>query len=397
MQPLEGVKVLDLSRALAGPICTMILGDLGADVIKIEPPGLGDDSREWPPLSNGESTYFASCNRNKRSIVLDLKSEAGRAVLCKMVENADVVLENYRHGVMDRLGVGYESLKAINPMLVYCQITGFGRTGPMAEMPATDVYMQAFAGLMSVTGERDGAPVKVGTSVADLTAGYFAAMGVLAAVHVRDRLGQGQLVDTSLLEGQVALLSYLFTAYGATGKTPGRLGSDHPSIVPYQGFKTRDGWVTLAAFNDRLWGRAMTAMNLSRLTGDPRFRTNALRLENRDILVPILRDAFLERDSADWVAAMDLNDVPLAPVNTIDQVMAHPQVRHREMIQEIDHPVAGPLAIPGFPVKFSETPCAYRLHPPTLGEHSEEILREFGFSDAAIADLLAASVVAKGN
>ena len=397
MQPLEGVKVLDLSRALAGPICTMILGDLGADVIKIEPPGLGDDSREWPPLSNGESTYFASCNRNKRSIVLDLKSEAGRAVLCKMVENADVVLENYRHGVMDRLGVGYESLKAINPMLVYCQITGFGRTGPMAEMPATDVYMQAFAGLMSVTGERDGAPVKVGTSVADLTAGYFAAMGVLAAVHVRDRLGQGQLVDTSLLEGQVALLSYLFTAYGATGKTPGRLGSDHPSIVPYQGFKTRDGWVTLAAFNDRLWGRAMTAMNLSRLTGDPRFRTNALRLENRDILVPILRDAFLERDSADWVAAMDLNDVPLAPVNTIDQVMAHPQVRHREMIQEIDHPVAGPLAIPGFPVKFSETPCAYRLHPQTLGEHSEEILREFGFSDAAIADLLAASVVAKGN
>lgn len=394
MQPLDGVKVLDLSRALAGPICAMILGDLGADVIKIEPPGLGDDSREWPPLSNGESTYFASSNRNKRSIVMDLKTKAGHDVFCEMVRNADVVLENYRHGVMDRLGLGYDRLKAINPMLVYCQITGFGRTGPFAEKPATDVYMQAFAGLMSVTGERGGGPAKVGTSVADLTAGYFAAMGVLSAVHVRPRLGKGQLVDTSLLEGQVALLSYLWTGYGVTGKIPERLGADHPSIVPYQGFQTRDGWVTLAAFNDRLWTRAMAAMDLEHLTEDSRFKTNPMRLENRDVLVPILQERFLERDSDDWVSLMDLHDVPLAPVNTLDRVVAHPQVRDREMIQEIDHPVAGRLSLPGFPIKFSETPCTYTHHPPTLGQHTEEILEEFGFDAVAIARLLEAGVVA---
>ncbi len=378
MQPLENIKVLDLGRALAGPICSMMLADLGADVIKIEPPGLGDDSREWPPLQGGESSYFASFNRNKRSLVLDLSRPEGQEIFRDMAREADVVVENYRNGVMDRFGLGYEDLAAINPRIVYCAITGFGRTGPFADKPATDIYMQAFSGLMSVTGEKGRSPVRIGVSLCDITAGLLANIGILAALQARAISGRGQLVDTSLLEGQMALISYLFTAYGVTGKVPGPLGSGHPSIVPYQVFEVSDGWVSLATFNDRLFGRAVDAMGLSALKEDPRFVTNLDRVEHRQELTDILQARFLDKTIDEWVAAMEANDVPLAPVHTVDRVMTHPQVQHREMIQRFEHPTAGEFSIFGFPIKFNETPCLFSRPPPTLGEHSREILEEFG-------------------
>jgi crotonobetainyl-CoA:carnitine CoA-transferase CaiB-like acyl-CoA transferase len=256
MQALDGIKVLDLGRALAGPMCGLMLADLGADVIKIEPPGLGDDSREWPPMMNGESSYFLSVNRNKRSIVLDLASAEGKEVFLAMAATADVVIENYRADVMDRLGLGYDVLKHRNPRLVYCALTGFGRTGPRSTMPATDVYAQAFAGVMGLTGEPGGVPLRVGVSLCDMTTGLFGAYGVLAALQARHTTGLGQLVDTSLMEGQMAFLSYLITGHRATGKVPQPQGRGHPSIVPYGSFRASDGWVSLATFNDRLWRRA---------------------------------------------------------------------------------------------------------------------------------------------
>lgn len=397
MQPLEGVKVLDLGRALAGPVCSMMLADLGADVIKIEPPGLGDDSREWPPLQGGESSYFVSFNRNKRSLVLDLSRSEGRDVLKDMASSADVILENYRHGVMDRWGLSYEVLASLNPRLVYCAITGFGRTGPFAAKPATDIYMQAFSGLMSVTGEPGRSPVRIGVSICDLTAGLFAALGIMAALQARAASGRGQLVDTSLLEGQMAFLSYLFTAYDITGKVPGPLGSGHPSIVPYQAFQAADGWVSLATFNDRLFGRALEAMELTHLKDDERFSTNVLRVEHRETLTTILQARFREKTIDEWVELMEAHDVPLAPVNSIDKVMSHPQVVHREMIQTFEHPTAGEFSIFGFPLKFSDTPCTLRRPPPTLGQHSREILADLGFTQERIDTLIGHGIVSTGT
>lgn len=394
MQPLQGIRILDLGRALAGPMCSMLLADLGAEVIKIEPPGLGDDSREWPPLQQGESCYFVSFNRNKRSVVLDLATEEGKAVFLRMAQTADVVIENYRHGVMERLGLGHELLRALNPKLVYCSITGFGRTGPRRDAPATDIYMQAFAGLMGITGEPGGSPMRIGVSICDLTTGVFAAYGVLAALQARAQSGHGQLVDTSLLEGQMAYLSYLITSFYSTGKVPGPQGAGHPSIVPYQAFQTRDGWVALASFNDRLWQRAAAGLGLPELALDPRFDTNPRRLERKAELTAILAERFATKTTDEWVAIMEQRDVPLAPVNTIDRLVADPQVEAREMVQTIDHPTAGPIKVFGFPVKFSDTPCELRLPPPTLGQHTGEVLREYGYTDSEIDHLVARHAIA---
>ncbi|MDQ8727418.1 CoA transferase [Bradyrhizobium sp. LHD-71] len=393
MQPLQGTRVLDLSRALAGPICALMLGDLGADVIKIEPPGIGDDSRQWPPLQNGESCYFVSFNRNKRSLVMDLGTPEGQEIFRKMVATADVVVENYRAGVMEKWGLGYGQLKTINPRLVYCAISGFGRTGPFADKPATDIYMQAFSGLMSITGEPGGSPMRLGVSVCDLTAGMFASVGVLGALRARDQTGQGQLVETSLLESQMAFISYMFTSFVSTGNVPGPLGSGHISIVPYQAFRTRDGWATLATFNDRLWQRAVMAMGVGHLAEDPRFLTNPLRLANKQELIPLLEAEFLKRDTLEWVNIMDAADVPLAPVNTIDKLVTHPQVVARDMIHVVDHPAAGPISVFGFPLKFSQTPCELRHLPPVLGQQTRDILAEAGLSTDSIEQLLQAGVV----
>lgn len=387
--PLQGITILDLGRALAGPMCSMLLADLGAEVIKIEPPGLGDDSREWPPLQQGESCYFVSFNRNKRSVVLDLASEDGKAAFLRMAQTADVVVENFRHGVMERFGLGHDVLRERNPRLVYCSITGFGRTGPRRDAPATDIYMQAFAGLMGITGEPGGPPMRLGVSLCDLTTGVFAAYGVLAALQARAHTGRGQLVDTSLLEGQMAFLSYLITAYYSTGKVPGPQGSGHPSIVPYQAFRTADGWVALATFNDRLWQRAAAGLGLAELALDPRFDTNPKRLERRDELTAILAARFATRTTDAWVAIMEARDVPLAPVNTLDRLVADPQVAARAMVQTIDHPTAGELKVFGFPVKFSDTPCALTRPPPTHGEHTAQVLREYGFTDDDIRRIVA--------
>lgn len=397
MQPLAGIRILDLGRALAGPMCSMLLADLGADVVKIEPPGLGDDSREWPPLQNGESCYFVSFNRNKRSVVLDLTTEEGKAVFLRMVETADVVIENYRHGVMERLGLGHERLRAINPKLVYCSITGFGRTGPRRDLPATDIYMQAFACLMGLTGEPGGTPMRLGVSLCDLTTGVFASYGVLAALLARKESGKGQLVDTSLLEGQMAFLSYLITAYFSTGKVPQAQGSGHPSIVPYQAFKSSDGWVALASFNDRLWQRAAKGLGLPELALDPRFDTNPKRLARKAELTGILAARFATRTTDEWVAIMEAHDVPLAPVNTLDKLVADPQVAAREMVQTIDHPTAGEIKVFGFPVKFSDTPCTLTRPPPTHGEHTTEVLREYGYADDDIRRLAQRGAIATGS
>lgn len=397
MLPLSDLKVLDFGRALAGPFCSLMLADMGAEVIKIEPPGIGDDSREWPPLQNGESCYFLSFNRNKRSIVIDLATEDGQAIVRDMMRDADIVVENYRTGIMERWGLGHEAALAINPRLIYCSISGFGRTGPYAEKPATDIYMQAFSGLMSVTGEPGGTPMRIGVSLCDLTAGLYAALGVMGALQARAHTGRGQFVDTSLMETQLSYVSYLLTSYISTGNVPGPHGSGHISIVPYQAFRTSDGWVTLATFNDRLWGRACVAMGVEHLAEDPRFVTNPLRLANRTLLVPQLEAVFLTRSTAEWVKIMETHDVPLAPVNTIDRLVDDPQVVHRQMVQHIDHPAAGPIGVFGFPLKFSETPCELRYPPPTLGEHTREILSEFGISDAEQARLLDAGIVRSPN
>lgn len=385
MQALSGIKVLDLGRALAGPMCGLMLADLGAEVIKIEPPGLGDDSREWPPLQNGQSCYFMSFNRNKRSIVLDLSTPAGKEIFLGLVRDADIVVENFRAGVMDRLGLGYEALRETNGRLIYCSITGFGRTGPRRDEPATDVYMQAFAGLMSLTGEPGGPPLRIGVSLCDVTAGIFAAYGVLAALQARHKTGAGQLVDTSLLEGQMAYLSYLIPSYFSTGVVPRPQGAGHPSIMPYGAFQAKDGWVALATFNDRLWQRAARGLGLEELAHDERFDTNPKRLARKEELTLILTERFLTRTVDEWVSIMQALDVPLAPVHTLDKLCADPQVAAREMVQEIDHPHAGPVKVFGFPVKLGQTPCELRYPPPTLGEHTHAVLQEAGYSHAQIA------------
>jgi formyl-CoA transferase len=392
--PLDGVRVVDLTRVLAGPYCTMMLADMGADVIKVEIPGRGDDSRAWgPPWAGTESAYYLSANRNKRSITLNFRTEGGRRVLLDLVRRADVFVENFIPGSLDRLGLGYEDLKKVNPGLVYCSVSGYGYDGPYATRPGYDFIAQAEGGIMSVTGEPEGPPMKVGVAIADITTGMFAAAAILAALRHRDRTGQGQRVEVSLLESVVGWLANVAMNYLVSGELPRRYGNAHPNVVPYQAFATSDGWVAIGVGNDAQFRRFCDVIGRPELADDPRFRTNSDRVINRDVLIPILEEIFKTRTTDEWIEALTAAELPCGPINTLDRVFRHPQVLHRRMVEEIDHPTAGRIKLVGIPYKFSATPLAIRRHPPTLGEHTEEVLRELGYSEAEVAALRAEGAI----
>ena len=392
---LAGIRVLDLTRVLAGPYCTMFLGDLGAEVVKVEQPGVGDDTRGWgPPFAGGESAYFLCTNRNKKSLTVDLKSADGIALIKQLAGQADVLIENFRPGAMDRLGLGEKALRAGNPKLVYASLSGFGADGPMADIPGYDLIVQAWGGLMSITGTNESGPLKVGVAIIDLVAGLMLGKAIVAALYAREKLGVGQTIDTSLLEAEVATLINAGSNYLIGDKIPGRWGNAHPTIVPYQSFQTADSFLVLGAASESIWKRLCPALSRAELADDPRFAKNSDRVENRHELIAILSAIFMTQTTEHWVAALNQADVPCAPVQTIDQVFAAPQVLHRNMLVEVDHPTAGKIRMAGIPVKFSATPASVRLPPPLLGEHNEDVLSSWlGMKPEAIDQLKKKSVI----
>ncbi|WP_458189191.1 CaiB/BaiF CoA transferase family protein [Haladaptatus sp. NG-WS-4] len=389
--PLSGITVLDASRVLVGPFCTMQLGDLGANVIKVERPGTGDQTRGWYPPTYGdgdESAYYMSVNRNKRSIALDLASEEGRDVFRDLASEADVVVENFRVGKMEEWELGFEDLRADNPDLVYCSLTGYGEWGPDRDRPAYDIIMQAEGGMMSITGTEDGPPVRVGVAIADIGAGMYATQAILAALFERE-VGDtgGQKVDVSLLDGQVAWMTYMASYYFATGEAPGRMGSKHPTISPYQAFPTADGYIVVAVASEAIWPRFCRSVDREDLVADDRFETNADRVENREELDAILEAELESYTTEELESLFDAHDVPASAVTDMEGVFDNPQVKARDMHQTVDHPTAGTIEMPGSPMHFSETPTTIERHPPRLGEHTEEILLEYGYSRSEIDDL----------
>lgn len=372
---LAGIRVLDLTRALAGPYCTMFLGDMGAEVAKVEQPGVGDDSRGWgPPFIGDESAYFLAINRNKKGLAIDMKSTEGIELVRRLACKADVLIENFRPGTMDRFGLGEATLRDLNPRLIYASLSGFGSDGPMKDWPGYDLIIQAWGGFMSITGRPDGEPTKVAVAIIDIVAGLMLGKAILAALFARERSGIGQKVDTSLLEAEVACLIPYGSDYLASGRVPGRNGNAHPNIVPYQSFTTADGYMVVGAASESNWQRLCQAIQKPDLAKNPRFINNAQRVAHRQELIPILTDVFLQRDTASWIKLLSESGIPCAPVKTIDQVFSDPQVLHRKMLLEVEHPTAGKVRMAGMPVKFSATPSSLRLPPPTLGQHSEEVL-----------------------
>jgi crotonobetainyl-CoA:carnitine CoA-transferase CaiB-like acyl-CoA transferase len=393
-RPSCRLKVIDLSHVMAGPVCGMMLADMGADVIKVEKvPGGDDTRRSVSPEIAGESAAFLMMNRNKRGIALDLKTEAGREALLRLLDGADVLIENYRKGALDRMGLGFEALHARNPRLIYCSISGFGRTGPYADRGGFDLIAQGMSGVMSVTGEGpDRPPVKVGPPITDITAGIVAAMGILGALYHRQATSQGQMVDTSLLEAGITHLYWHAAIYFATGQSPGPLGSGHPLMAPYQAFRTADAPITVGAANENNWQRLLGVLDASHLADDPRYATNAGRMAHLPELVHELETIFGRRSAAEWLAALEEAGVPAGPVLTVQQMTEHEQVRARQMVVETEHPIAGPTKALGLPVKFWATPGAVRRAAPLYGEHTEEVLREAGFSQEEIGRMLASGV-----
>ena len=392
---LEDVKVVDLTRTLAGPFCTMLLGDLGADVVKIEEPERGDETRSWTPFWNGESTQFVSFNRNKRSLSLNLREEEGLDIVRSLAADADVMIESFRAGALERMGLGYEDIRRINSGIVYCSISGYGRTGPMAEKPGYDLIIQAYSGLMDLTGEPDGLPLRVGFSLVDLFTGMMAYGSVVTALYHRRQTGQGQRIEAALLDGQVAALSYHATAYMATGVVPQRMGSGHPSLVPYQSFPASDGYFILGVANQGLWERFCAAIERPDLLQDTRFKTNDDRVAHRAECVGLLSEIFRTRTVAEWVEVIERAGVPCGPINRVDDVVNNPQVQARNMIAELSHPNVPDLRIPNSPLKLAETPAAIKRPPPLLGQHNEEILAELGYEAEAIAELRRKGVIGK--
>jgi crotonobetainyl-CoA:carnitine CoA-transferase CaiB-like acyl-CoA transferase len=393
--PLAGIKVIELCHVMAGPTCGLMLADLGADVIKVEKIPDGDDVRQSiPPEIGGEPATFLMLNRNKRGIAVDLKTEDGKRVLRRLLKDADVVTENYRRGVMERMGFGYEALKRENPKLVYCSISGFGRTGPYADRAGYDLIAQGMSGLMSITGEGPGRPpVKVGAPVADITAGILAAMGVVAALHARARTGEGQMVDTSLFEAGITLTYWQSAIALATGLAPGPMGSAHPLNAPYQAFQTKNGWINVGAANQNNWLRLIELLGRQELGEDARFRTNGARIQNQAALAEALAPEFKKRTSAEWLEQMEQAKIPAGPVLDIVQMQANEQTLAREMVVETRHTKLGAVKTIGTPVKFSATPAGVRRAAPLYGEHTREILREHGFLDGEIDRMARAGAI----
>jgi len=372
---LSDVVVIDLSRVLAGPYCTMMLGDMGATVIKIEQPGKGDDTRHFgPPYVAGESAYYLGLNRNKRSITLDFNNPEHEKRLFELVSTATVLVENFRPGMLDRQGLGYETLRAMNPGLIYCSISGYGHDGPYAMRPGYDFVAQAESGIMSVTGEVEGEPQRVGSPVADVSAGLYACMSILAALHVREKTGKGQHIDISLLEAAVSLLSNVSSNYLISGEEAERYGNGHPNIVPYQAFHTQDGYIVVSCGNDRLYQTFCRLLGREDLATDPRFATNPQRVRNREELVPILQEQFLQRETGDWLTALRAAGIPCGPINTVSQVFSDPQLQARGFVWECEHPTAGTIKLSGSPIRLSETPTRLYKAPPLLGEDNDALL-----------------------
>jgi crotonobetainyl-CoA:carnitine CoA-transferase CaiB-like acyl-CoA transferase len=381
---LEGVMVLDLSRVLAGPFCAMMLADMGADVLKIEEPEGGDESRTWPPFASGEASGYLSMNRNKRNMTLNLKTPEAQNILKQLVAQADVLVENFRTGTMEAFGLGYDVLQAINPRLIYCAVSVFGRSGPYKDKAGYEALMQAFSGVMSITGEPDGPPLRCGVSFLDLGTGMMAAYGVMNALFHRERTGAGQKVEVSLFETALSLMSYHAVGYLLEGNVPRRQGSGHPMIVPYQVFRTQDGEIFIVGSNQRLWRRLCQALHREDLLQEARFGSNTERVKHRDILIPILQDETQKYPTATLNELLDEAGVPCAAVNTLDKVLTDPQTLARDMVVDIPHPLIPDLKLLGLPIKLSDTPGEVRMPPPLQGQHTEEVLADLGYSAADI-------------
>jgi len=394
--PIAGVRVLELAQIMAGPACGLMLADLGAEVIKIEKTAGGDDTRKFlPPDINGESAAFMMMNRNKKGLALNLKEQEGINIFKKMVEQSDVVIENFRKGTLEKLGIGYDDLKKINPKIILCEISGYGRTGPYADKGGFDLVAQGMSGLMSITGESsDKPPMKVGAPLTDITAGILGATGVLAALINRDKTGKGQRVDTSLYEAGIVHTYWQSAIAGATGKSPGPLGSAHPLTAPYQAFKTKDNWITIGASNQNNWMNLLNAIQRIDLQEDDRFKDNNSRMKNLEALAPILQEELLKKTSNEWIKIFDEKGLPCGPINSITEMHNDPHTLDRKMVIEVDNKKAGKSKAIGMPIKFSDTNANTEIGAPNFGQHTDEILVQFGYSADQIKDYKDKGIVA---
>ncbi len=394
-QPLTGIKVLDLSQTVAGPLCSMRLADMGAEVIKVEIPGRGDGLRHWgPPFLGGEGVYFLGLNRNKKSITLNLKSQKGKEIFFKILMESDVLIENFRPGTMERLGLEYEAIKRKNPRIIYCRISGYGQNGPYYKRGGYDLIAQGESGIMLVTGEEERPPSKVGIAVVDFGTGMNAAFGVLAALLAREKIGSGQIVDVALFDTAVYWMTFQqIGAYLASKKPPKRLGTAHPVAAPYEAYKTKDIYITIGCSADRNWKKLCKLLGKNELVNDPKFITNPKRVENSKKLTAILSKVFSTKKGDEWLQELREVGIPCGPVNTLDKVISDPQVIHRNMLVQIQHPTAGIIKVPGIPVKLSKTPGEIKTPPPKLGQHTKEILQEIGYSEEEIEEFQASNVI----
>lgn len=392
-QPLSGIKIIDLTSALSGPYCTMLLGDMGAEVLKIEEPKAGDMNRKSGPFIKGEGAYFLYTNRNKKSITLNLREERGRTILYRLAKDADIFVENFRPEVKERLKIDYLSLKKINPRLIYCSISGFGQTGPWADRPGFDQIAQGMSGLMSVTGFPQTGPTRVGVAIGDSIAGLFATYGILAALFEREKSGLGQFIATSLLEGLVAVLGFQAAKYFSSGETPLQQGNDHATYAPYGTFRAKDGYINIAAATPSMWEKLCKVLGVNELPNDPRFRTNPDRVKNKELLKEFIEKNLLCRPVEEWIEILNREGIACGPIYTVDQVFKDKQVLSQEMLLEVEHTLAGKIKMIGFPVKLGKTPCKIAVAPPYLGQHTDEILKELNYSEEEIKKLKQSDII----